>query len=135
MTNNIANSGKVLDLIFTAKNTAICYALTIVLLFMVSWIGTVTAMHEAAFSLVVSIITYLCIGICGFRAARHTGSRGLVSGMIAGFIYVTLLYFIGCIAFGEFHFTSSSALTTVISILCGAIGGITGINVRRKKRR
>ncbi len=135
MTNNITSSGKVLDLIFTAKNTAICYALTIALLFLVSWIGTIFAMHEAAFGLVVNTVTYISIGICGFRAARHTGNRGLISGMLAGFFYVILLYFIGSIAFGEFSFDSSSALAACISVLCGAIGGLVGINMRRKKRR
>ncbi len=135
MTNNISGSGKLFDLAFSAKNTAICFALTIVLLFAASWVGVITAMHEAVLSLAVSAITYLAIGVCGFRAARHTGNRGLLSGAIAGLIYVLLLYLVGSIAFGDFSFGSSSALTACISVLCGAIGGLVGINMRHKKRR
>ncbi len=133
--NNMSNSGKVFDIAYSAKNTAICFALTIVLLFLASWIGVLTTMHEAVFNLIVSAITYISIGICGFRAARHTGNRGLLSGAIAGTIYVLLLILVGFIAFGEFGFDFSSALTACMCVLCGAIGGIVGINMRRKKRR
>lgn len=135
MMSNISNSGKLFDPAFSAKNTVICFALTIALLFVASWIGVITSMHEAVLDLVVGAITYISVGICGFRAARHTGNRGLLSGAIAGLIYALLLYLVGSIAFGDFSFSSSSALAACISVLCGAFGGLVGINIRHKKRR
>ncbi len=134
MSKEITN-GSVFDLGFTAKNTALGFALTIVLLFITSWIATIAAFSEETVSVIVGAITNICIAICGFRAARHSGVHGLLSGAVAGLIYVVLLYLAGSLAFGELGFSSSAALSVVISVLCGAIGGIIGINTHHKRRR
>ena len=135
MANNIQTDGGMFDIIFGAKNIVICFLLTIVVLFVASWISVMVNLPEAAVALVVSIITYLCVGICGFRSARHSGSNGLLAGALAGLVYVIILYIIGCIAFAEISFSMSAVLTAVICIVCGAIGGIVGVNTKSKKRR
>lgn len=135
MTKDISGGGGLFDVLFTARNTFIGFVLTIALLFIASWIAAAAALPEAITSLLVAAITYLCIGVCGFRAARHSGSNGLLSGAIAGFIYVVLLYFVGSLVYGELGFTYASALTAIICVMCGAIGGIVGINARPKRRR
>lgn len=135
MAKDIQTGGGMLDLIFGAKNILMCFLLTILVLFVASWISVMVNLPEAAVALVVSVITYLCVGICGFRFARHTGSNGLLAGALAGLVYVIILYVIGCIAFAEISFSTSAALTAVICIVCGAIGGIVGVNTKSKKRR
>ena len=123
------------DLAFTAGNVALCYALTIALIFIASVAAVFCTLPEAAVSLIVSLITYICIGICGLRAARHSGANGLLSGALSGLIYVVLLYIAGCLAFGELNLTLSTAINVFTCILCGAVGGVIGINTRHKKRR
>ncbi len=123
------------DIAFAAVNVALCYALTIALIFLASAVAVFCTLPEAAVSLIVSLITYVCIGICGFRAARHSGANGLLSGTVAGLIYVAVLYLVSSIAFGGLNLTLSAGLTALVCILCGAIGGIIGINTRHKKRR
>lgn len=135
MAKDIQTGGGMLDLIFGAKNILMCFLLTILVLFVASWISVMVNLPEAAVALVVSVITYLCVGICGFRSARHTGSNGLLAGALAGLVYVIILYVIGCIAFAEISFSTSAALTAVICVVCGAIGGIVGVNTKSKKRR
>ncbi len=123
------------DVAFAAVNVLLCYALTVALIFAASAAAVVFALPEAAVSLIVSMITYICIGICGFRAARHNGANGLVTGALSGFIYVLLLYLAGSLAFGELSFTLSTGLNALVCVLCGAVGGVAGINLRRRKRR
>lgn len=135
MAKDMQTGGGAVNIVFGVKNILIGFALTIAILFIAAWIAVLTNLQEAAVSLVVGVVTYLCVGFCGFRAARKSGSNGLVSGAIAGAVYVVLLYFIGCIAFADFSFGMSVLLTAVICILCGAIGGVVGVNTRTKRRR
>lgn len=135
MAKDIQTSGGMSEIIFGAKNIIICFLLTVVVLFIASWISVMVNLPEAAVALVVSVITYFCVGICGFRSARYSGSNGLLAGALAGLVYVIILYFIGCIAFTKFTFSMSAALTAVICIICGAIGGIVGVNTKTKRRR
>lgn len=135
MTKDTVGGNRFFDIAYLIKNTVLCYALTAALLFAASVAAAMTALPEASVGLIVSIITYICICLCGFRAAKHSGSGGLLSGALSGLIYIALLYFIGSLVFGELNFTYSTALTVLICIVCGAIGGIMGVNSHRKKRR
>lgn len=134
MTRDNLNGG-LFDIAFIIKNTAVGFVLTMALLFIASVLSVVAVLPEAIVSLLVAAVTYISIGVCGFRAARHSGRSGLFSGAISGLIYVIVLYLIGGIALGEFGISYSSALTMLICILCGATGGIIGINTRSKRRR
>lgn len=129
------SDGRFFDPVFMAKNTAVGFILTIALLFAASWVAALASMPEEAVKLVTGIVTYLCVGICGFRAARHSGANGLVSGVLAGFIYVFLLFAVGCCAYAEIHMGVPEILTIIICILCGAVGGVIGINTQTKRRR
>ena len=121
--------------VFGAKNLLICLALTVLVLFLMSIIAVFANLQAAAVSLMVSIITYLCVGVCGFRGARKSGSNGLLMGAISGLSYGVVLYLIGAIAFGELSFNTSILLTLLICVLCGAVGGVMGVNMKSKKRR
>lgn len=123
------------DILYIFKNTAVGFVLTIVLLFLISVLGVFASLPEAAAKLAVSAVTYISIGICGFRAARHMHSGGLISGAISGLIYIIALYLVGSIVNGDFSVDSSSFITALISVMSGAVGGIIGVNIRYKKRR
>lgn len=121
------------DLVFTVKNIVLSYVLTVVLLLAAAWISTLMTLPRDVTSLAVSVITYLCIGICGFREAKHLGTNGLLAGAVCGLVYVAILFIIGCLANGEISFEAAAALTAGICILCGAIGGIIGVNSGRRR--
>lgn len=123
------------DPLFAAKNTAVGFILTIILLFAASWIAALCAMPYEATKLITEIITYLCVSFCGFRAARHNGSNGMLSGAFAGFVYILLLFTVGCCAFWRIHMGTSELLTWLICILCGAVGGVVGINTASRAHR
>lgn len=118
-----------------AKNILLCFALTIAVLFVISVISVFANLQAAAVSLMVSVVTYLCVGVCGFRAARKTGSNGLLAGALSGFLYAVVLYLIGAVAFSNFSVNTSTLLTVLICVLCGGVGGVVGVNMKMKKRR
>ncbi len=121
--------------VFGAKNLLICLLLTVVILFLMSVVAVFASLQAAAVSLMVSVITYLCVGICGFRCARRSGSNGLLMGAVSGLSYAVVLYLVGAIVFGELSFNTSILLTMLICVLCGGVGGVIGVNTKSKKRR
>ncbi len=127
--------GGTFDIAFMLKNTAVGFALSIVLLFIASVITALACMPEVIINLIVAAVTYLSAGVCGFRAARRAGKNGLLSGAASGIIYSAVLYIIACIVFGKIGFSASSAVTFGLCLLSGAVGGLIGINIRPKRRK
>ena len=123
------------DFSFTLKNTIICLLATVILLFISAILATYLAMSEPIVDALVAVVTGICVLWSGFRAARHIGRQGLLCGIIAGVIYMLLVYFIGSLVFGDLVFDATTALSMVIGIGCGAIGGMIGVNAKSKRRR
>lgn len=123
------------DLIFAAKNIFLGFALTIALLFIAALISATVALPRAVTCLIVSVITYICIGVCGFRGAKKSGNRGILNGALYGLCYTVVLFLTGCLVKGGISFDSSSAVAAAICVASGAAGGILGVNTASKKRR
>lgn len=128
-------NGGMFDIAFMLKNIAVGFALSIALLFIASVITALACMPEVIINLIVAVVTYLSVGICGFRAARKAGRNGLLSGAVSGIVYSAVLYIIACIVFGKIGFSASSAATFGLCLMSGAIGGLVGINTRPKRRK
>ena len=135
MLKDVKSDGRGFNVVFGIKNLAICLVLTVAMLFFASIAAVFASWQGAVVSLVVSIITYLCVGVCGFRFAKNTGSHGLFAGAIAGLSYTLMLYILRCIAFADFSFNTSAMLTALICVMCGAVGGVIGVNAKVKRKR
>lgn len=135
MAKEFTGSSGWLDVVYTVKNTILCYLFTVVFLFLASVAATYLTMSESAVNIIVGVISAFCVFIGGFRAARHAGKQGLLCGVASGIVYMVLLYAIGCLVMGELSFTTATALSMAIGIGCSALGGIIGVNTKTKKRR
>ena len=58
-------------------------------------------------------------------------SRGLVKGMVSADIYTAILLLCGMIFFGNACSTHTFIKILAVSSLCGALGGVIGINIRK----
>ncbi len=67
-------------------------------------------------------------------SGRKLKSRGLILGTLLGTFYSLSLYITGILAFGFSGFSKGLLSTLALSVLCGAIGGITGVNIRSRKK-
>lgn len=86
----------------------------------------------------VQIVAYAVVGIAalcgGFVTARLAGQRGLALGAGCGlflFFIVTLVGF----GFETAVRGTSLLLKAVLSVGFGALGGVLGVNLKRRKRR
>ena len=100
--------------------TFVCFALII----------TFTGVSEAYADIMVTAATYVAIAAGGYLAAKGAGGKGWLIGAVSGLIYMLLVWIAGCISRTGMYFSASMASSMAISALCGAIGGIIGINIK-----
>jgi len=130
-----ADSGIASGILFMLKTVLIAYGISIVLLFIAALIATFQAFSDQAISIMANLVTALGVFFCGFMSGRHFSSRGLIFGAICGVIYSALLCLIGNLASGTMSFGTSALTALAIGLICGAVGGIVGINTKRQRRR
>ncbi len=128
-------SGISAGILFMLKTVAIAYGVSILLLLPTALIATLAAFSDRGVSVSVNIVTAIAVLFCGFSAGRHFSSKGLVFGAICGIIYSALLCIIGCLISKTPDFGSCAATALTIGLICGSVGGIVGINTKRKRHR
>ena len=130
-----ANTGKMFDFVFMLKAVVIAYAASVVLLVMVALIATFQSMSDKGISIMVNMVTALGVAMCGFLNGRRSGRGGMIAGAISGVVYTLLLCLIGNLASQNFSFGINTITAQIIGVVCGAVGGIIGINTVKKRRR
>lgn len=84
---------------------------------------------------ILNIIIYVLDGIgvfCGsYIALRIIKAGGLAWGIISGFVLFLIIFIAGLISSTE-TLSASTFFKLLISVICGALGGIIGVNKKKK---
>ncbi len=129
------NSGFVPGFLFMLKTVLISYVLSVAMLFAASLVATFNALSDTTISITVNIITAFGVFLCGFLSGRHFSTKGIVFGSLCGILYAILLCLIGNLANQSIGFGSAAITALSIGFICGAVGGIVGINTKHQQRR
>ena len=112
------------------KGVGISFAFTLICLTIFSALLTYTSLSENLIQPVVISVTGISILAGSFFATRKVGKNGILKGISVGLIYIFLIYFISSIVNnGKFSFNLGSIIMILAGIICGAIGGIIGVNI------
>ena len=112
------------------KGVGISFSFTLICLTIFSALLTYTNLSENLIQPVVIAVTGISILAGSFFATRKVGKNGIIKGIGVGIIYILLIYAISSIVNGgNFTLTIGSVIMILIGILCGAIGGIIGVNI------
>ncbi len=76
------------------------------------------------------VISSFSILVGGIFTIKRLNEKGLVYGIIFGFIYMMSLYIISSIITSDFSLCLKSIIMILLGILSGGIGGIIGINIK-----
>ena len=106
--------------------------ISVVLLLIASLMGTFIPLSEKMIIIVVNIISVLSVFLSGIIASAIYKSKGLLFGAVAGIIYSIFVYIVGALVYMNFGFTLNTLIGFVISIVSGAFGGVTGVNLIKK---
>lgn len=112
------------------KGAGISIIFTLICLTIFSAILTYTNLSESLIQPVVISVTGISILVGSFFATRKIKKNGIIKGIAVGLIYIMLLYLISSVVNNaNFALKSGSIVMISIGILCGAIGGIIGVNM------
>lgn len=112
------------------KGVGISVIFTIICLTIFSVLLTYTNLSESLIQPVVISVTGISILVGSFFATRKMNKNGIIKGIAVGLMYILLIYVISSVVNGgNFALTIGSLVMIFISVLCGAIGGIIGINI------
>ncbi len=135
MTKELSVSNNLFEGLYIFKNVLFSFLTNVILLFIGAVAMTYFSGSETAIDTVVYLFTAFSVLWGGFRASRHTGRQGLLSGAVSGMVYMALLYFIGMAVLGEFACSLNTLLFALAGIGCGVVGGILGVNFRKRRTK
>ncbi|MCI1930741.1 MAG: TIGR04086 family membrane protein [Clostridia bacterium] len=123
----------------TKKNTAsyllkgLVTALVVTFIFMAvaAALVTYTNMEENVVTYISFASTCISALICGFISGRGAKNKGVLWGVFSGFIYVIIMIAIIKTVVKTDTLGASVIWTVVEAVLCGALGGILGINTKK----
>ena len=85
-----------------------------------------TNISESTISPVIIIITGISILIGTIKLSKN----GIITGGVVGVLYILIIYLISSLLNCDFSLNIQSFVMIVVSIICGMIGGIIGVNRR-----
>jgi len=106
--------------------------ITLILLFIFATVLTYSNIQESTIPIVTIVITAISIFIGSSISTIKISKNGILNGGIIGFIYIFLLYIISSIIQTGFSLNIYSIFMIIAAILAGMIGGIIGVNIKRK---
>lgn len=117
-----------------AAGVVLAFLLSILSLLIFAWVLYSSSVSETASSAVILVITLLSTFAGGFLCARMKKSRGLIFGALCGLVYFVILYIFSCFTGVRPDFDIPAVSTVIFGILTAALGGITAVNIKMKKR-
>ena len=113
-----------------AINLIIEFILSIIMFFILSLLLSKTSLEEKIISPAIIGITTFCILLGSFITSRKIKSKGIIIGILQGFIYMLILYLTSSFINGDFSLNIESLTMIGLGIFGGAVGGIVGVNIK-----
>lgn len=108
------------------------YAITCIIFLAYSMLITYTNMTEQNLPMVVAVTTLLSVMIAGFDAAKGAERKGWLWGMAAGLAYILILTGLMMNVLQSFAVDTRTITSVVLALAGGGMGGILGINLKRR---
>ncbi|MDD3394944.1 MAG: TIGR04086 family membrane protein [Anaerotignum sp.] len=113
------------------KGMAIAYAITCIFFIAYGIILTYTNISEQSLPLVALVCTAISSAVAGYDWARCRKKKGLLMGLAAGLIYTGILFLVTALASDAFEVGMSKAMTLIVALAGGGVGGILGVNGKK----
>ncbi len=125
MKTNILNHG-----INVLKSILLAFALSILLLLIVTLILTFTPIKEDNIPLLTTAIMIISIAAGSIYMAIKAQEKGWLNGGIVGILYFVILLFLNYLFIKPFIFDIYTIGKFFISLAAGVIGGMIGVNIK-----
>ena len=112
------------------KGTILAMILTLIMIFVLSIILSVSSVKENVIMPTVIFISSFSILMSSFFVAKKFDKNGIVYGSTLGLIYMLVLYFLSSFINFNFSINLNSLVMIAFGVIGGAIGGILGVNLK-----
>lgn len=113
------------------KNLFLEFLISIFLIFIFSIFLSKTNLDEKTIAPTIIFISSFSILVGSFLSSKKIKKSGFLIGILQGFTYIAILYLISSLCMHDFSINSSALMMILISVFCGVIGGIFGVNMSR----
>lgn len=120
------------NIIRIIKGCAVSICITMIMLVILSVILAKTTISEEFINPMIIIITAFSIFLGSIISTLKIERKGLINGTIIGIVYFGVMYIISSIANSNFSLNFNSLILISLSIFFGMIGGIIGVNLKKK---
>lgn len=117
-------------IIVLLKGIGISFILTIVLFYILGMILSSTSVPEKIITPGIIVITGVSILIATSIVMIKSKDKGLIKGGSIGMIYFLFIYIASSIILNNFELNMYSIIMFFTAFVCGAVGGIVGVNIR-----
>ncbi len=114
------------------KSVGLAYIITILLFLVLAVVLTYTEFPERLMPSVIVTATMVSIMFAGTSVARKARTKGWLNGAAAGLVYMLILYVVSSLAVDDFSIDGYVIFMAVSGMAAGAIGGIVGINLKKR---
>ncbi|KMK75718.1 TIGR04086 family membrane protein [Alkalihalobacillus pseudalcaliphilus] len=104
------------------------FSIAVVFSLIAATILSLTQLTEESLSLVTKIVAFITILIGGIAAGAKSKSKGLLIGATTTLVFCLITFFVQFLGFDQ-SFTLEQYLFHGAYIVCGAFGGMVGVNL------
>ena len=122
-------------ILFMLKAVAVSYIISFALIFVSAILATFQSFSDTTICILANSVTAFGTAFAGFTAGRHFDHKGIFFGSACGIIYTIILWIAGIIISASMNWGSTFLVPLAIGTICGAVGGIAGINTKKVRRR
>lgn len=115
-----------------AKGSVIGIVITVIVLFVFALLLAYTNMPEKVITPVVIATSCISILVGSMMSSIKIKKQGLINGGCVGAIYIIVIYLLSSIIQKNFGLNSNAIIMILASVLAGCLGGIIGVNLKRK---
>lgn len=108
----------------------LAFVISILMIILYGILLAITPLSEATLTTAVMIITMASIALSSVYAAVKIESNGWLNGMIIGFIYMIILFFLGLLFKTNDGFNKYVLFRIFMGVVVGMLSGIIGINLK-----
>ena len=119
----------------TLRGIVIAFVVTFAFLAGFSLYLTYSDVNTAMIPVLAAVILYLGSLMAGLFASVGSKNKGWFSGLVAGAIYMLIVFIVGALIQENYAFSMKILYHLLISCVIGAFGGIVGINLKTKRRK
>lgn len=112
------------------KGVLIGYIITLAVFIIFALLITYTDISESHIGTVTRVTTALVCILSGVITAASAEKGGLVWGIAAGLIYILIMLAIGFLLIPDYALTSGIAVSLMLALAGGGLGGVVGINIK-----